>query len=164
MFFLPNVTNPTCFFSKFQKNEKSLQPTLQVTRYRYLFWILLLLETSHSLTVALQVTRYLFWILLLLETSHSQALQVARYLFWILRLLETSHSHSSSGNSLSIWDFISFGGTERLYFPENKLLIACWAILIFLTMYKNIVFDLTLITTPLWTGGRRSWRRRGWAT
>ena len=26
--FLPNVTTPTCFFSKFHKNEKSLQPNV----------------------------------------------------------------------------------------------------------------------------------------
>ena len=32
MFFLPNVTTPTCFFSKFHKNEKSLQPTVQCTQ------------------------------------------------------------------------------------------------------------------------------------
>ena len=30
MFFLPNVTTPTCFFSKFHKNEKSLQPIKHV--------------------------------------------------------------------------------------------------------------------------------------
>ena len=29
MFFLPNVTTPTCLFSKFHKNEKSLQPSVQ---------------------------------------------------------------------------------------------------------------------------------------
>ena len=32
MFFLPNVTTPTCFFSKFYKNEKSLQPSVHITR------------------------------------------------------------------------------------------------------------------------------------
>ena len=31
MFFLPNVTTPICFFLKFHKNEKSLQPTVQCT-------------------------------------------------------------------------------------------------------------------------------------
>ena len=30
MFFLPNVTTPTCFFSKFHKNEKSLQPNVYI--------------------------------------------------------------------------------------------------------------------------------------
>ena len=29
--FLPNVTTPTCFFSKFHKNEKSLQPNVHCT-------------------------------------------------------------------------------------------------------------------------------------
>ena len=29
-FFLPNVTTPTCFFSKFHKNEKSLQPNKHI--------------------------------------------------------------------------------------------------------------------------------------
>ena len=33
MFFLPNVTTPTCFFSKFHKNAKPVQPTVQCTMY-----------------------------------------------------------------------------------------------------------------------------------
>ena len=37
MFFLPNVTTPTCFFSKFHKNEKSLQPTVQCTVYSCIY-------------------------------------------------------------------------------------------------------------------------------
>ena len=32
MFFLPNVATLTCFFSNFNKNEKSLQPSVQYSQ------------------------------------------------------------------------------------------------------------------------------------
>ena len=34
MFFLPNVTTPTCLFSKFHKNEKSLQPSVHIHMFQ----------------------------------------------------------------------------------------------------------------------------------
>ena len=52
MFFLPNVTTLTCFFSKFHKNEKSLQPSVQYC----ILWFLVFETMERAARVQYTVT------------------------------------------------------------------------------------------------------------